>query len=87
MSGSITNIDLLDVIYKRLNIKGFVLRSQTLTSKHYFFSKFKEIIFPLISNGTIKPVIDSIYSWENISEAHLHMENNLNIGKIVVLTG
>jgi tumor protein p53-inducible protein 3 len=35
--------------------------------------------------GELKPIIDSVYKMSEVSEAHLKMEKNLNIGKIVMV--
>ncbi|MEH7452905.1 zinc-binding dehydrogenase, partial [Gottfriedia acidiceleris] len=45
---------------------------------------FKKDVLPLFTNKKIKPIIDTVYSWHEVNEAHTRMENNLNIGKIVL---
>ena len=37
-------------------------------------------------NGSLVPVIDSIYSLEDVAAAHQHMASNANIGKILLAT-
>lgn len=41
-------------------------------------------IFPLLENGTIKPLIDSIYPLEQAEQAHAHMMSGTHMGKIVL---
>jgi len=36
------------------------------------------------SDGSLKPVLDSVFPIEEIAEAHKKMEANTNIGKIVL---
>lgn len=39
---------------------------------------------PLNSSVALKPVIDSVFSMQDIAVAHQHMEANKNMGKIVI---
>lgn len=44
---------------------------------------FSHRVLPHFSRS-LRPVIDSTFSLENIAEAHRHMEANRNTGKIVI---
>jgi len=39
------------------------------------------------SNGTFKPIVSKIFDWKDVAEAHKMMENNENIGKIILKIG
>ena len=41
-------------------------------------------MLPHFENGKLKPVIDSVYEFNDIAEAHRAMENSSNTGKIVI---
>ena len=41
-------------------------------------------MLPLFDAGSLKPVIDSRYPFEQIADAHRHMEANANVGKILI---
>jgi NADPH2:quinone reductase len=41
-------------------------------------------VWPLLGNGTIKPVIDQALPLEHADEAHRRMEAGANIGKILL---
>lgn len=85
MSGSkINDFNLLPLLMKRISIIGSTLRSQTLEQKIHLTNQFTEHVIPLIKSKKVKPVIDSIFSWNEVNEAHNRMEKNLNIGKIVL---
>lgn len=85
MSGSkINELNLLPLLMKRISIIGSTLRSQTLEQKIHLTNQFTRHVLPLIQTKKIKPVIDSIFSWHEVNEAHSRMEANLNIGKIVL---
>ena len=40
--------------------------------------------WPLLEDGTIQPIIDSVYLIEQADEAQQRMVNNQNIGKIIL---
>lgn len=44
----------------------------------------KKIMKPL-ANGEVRTVVDKVYPWTQISEAHKRMEANVNAGKIICL--
>ncbi|MFF2878670.1 NAD(P)H-quinone oxidoreductase [Gottfriedia sp. NPDC057991] len=80
----VNDMNLLPLLTKRISIIGSTLRSQTLEQKIYLTNQFKKYVLPLFINKKIKPIIDSVYSLHEVNEAHSRMENNLNIGKIVL---
>jgi len=80
------NVDLLPLLKYRLSIKGSTLRNRTDEYKMRLTSDFHSYAMELFESGDLKPVIDKIYDWNEVEEAHQRMEKNKNIGKIV-LTG
>jgi NADPH:quinone reductase-like Zn-dependent oxidoreductase len=40
--------------------------------------------WPLLLDGTIQPIIDSVYPIKQANEAHQYMAENKNIGKIIL---
>ncbi|MFQ5631599.1 MAG: zinc-binding dehydrogenase [bacterium] len=45
---------------------------------------FAQFALPKFADSSLQPVIDQVFSWENVAEAHRYMEANKNIGKIVL---
>jgi NADPH:quinone reductase-like Zn-dependent oxidoreductase len=41
-------------------------------------------VLPLFDAGRLRPVIDSRYPFEQIADAHRHIEANANVGKVLV---
>jgi len=72
------------VLRKRLQLRGTVLRSRSLAEKIDATARFEREVVPLLATGKVRPVIDSVFSLEQISEAHRRMESNESVGKIVV---
>ena len=77
-------INLGTVLIKRLSIHGSTLRARTLTYKTELTQAFMELTWAHFSSGTMFPVVDKIFSWEDVAQAHLYMEGNRNQGKIVL---
>ncbi len=80
------NMSLAPLLKKRLTVMGSTLRSRTLEYKIELTQAFWNNCMRLIEDGSIKPVIDSVYEWKQTEEAHQRMSDNKNTGKIV-LTG
>lgn len=82
--GNVENFDVRQILVKRLKIIGSTLRSRTLEYQIKLTKDFKEFAYDKISSGRIKPVIDKIFDWKDVVKAHKRMEENKNIGKIVL---
>lgn len=84
MRGSMAEIDLKQVIFKRLQIKGSIMRIRSLEDKRLITKRFQKRWLPVLAAGKISPVIDSIFSLEEAAKAHERMEANLNFGKMIL---
>jgi putative PIG3 family NAD(P)H quinone oxidoreductase len=84
LGGSQQTIDLAQVLRKRLRIFGTVLRARPLEEKIAVTQAFRQHVLPLFRAGKIKPVIDRVFEFEEVADAHRYMEENRNFGKIVV---
>jgi putative PIG3 family NAD(P)H quinone oxidoreductase len=69
---------------RRLRLIGSVLRSRSLEEKVSIKEAFMARFWPLLTSGQIQPVIDRVYPIADANEAQAHMEDNRNIGKIVL---
>jgi tumor protein p53-inducible protein 3 len=85
MGGSIADrVDLGEILTKRLQISGTTLRGRPEQYKIRLTEEFAEFALARLAAGQLKPVIDSVFPWEQVAEAHARMEANRNIGKIVL---
>jgi len=80
----VSEVDLSPILRKRLNIIGSTLRNRSLQYKINLTHQFYQFVWDAIRSKRISPIIDKVYHWEQISEAHQHMEENKNIGKIII---
>jgi NADPH2:quinone reductase len=44
----------------------------------------RERVWPLIAQGTVKPVIHRVFDAEHAAQAHALMESSTHVGKIVL---
>jgi len=72
------------VLRKRLSITGSTLRPRSLAFKAAIAAALKEKVWPLMANGSIKPVIHSTFAAADVAQAHALMESNQHVGKIVL---
>lgn len=72
------------ILVKRLQIIGSTLRARTEDYKARLTADFTQNVLPGFGDGRYKPIIDSIFPWQEVQEAHRRMEENKNIGKIVL---
>jgi NADPH2:quinone reductase len=84
MDGSQGEIDIARITGRQLTITGSGLRPQTVEKKAQLAQQLEQRVWPLIAQGKIKPVIDSVYSLEQAAEAHRRMESSAHIGKILL---
>ncbi|MEO0470849.1 MAG: NAD(P)H-quinone oxidoreductase [Bacteroidota bacterium] len=81
------HINLVNILRKRLRIQGSTLRNRSLAYKIALTQSFSNFAQDRWESKALKPVIDSVFSWEAVAEAHSYMEANQNIGKIVLQIG
>lgn len=84
LSGAKTEINLATLLGRRLRLIGSVLRSRSLAEKIEIKQRFIDRFWLMFIDGTIQPVIDSVYPIEQANEAHQRMASNKNIGKIIL---
>ena len=85
LGGDQANISLRTVLFKRLQLKGLVMRAQSLAEKRAFTQRFKDRWLSCFTDAQLKPIIDSTYPLSEVVQAHQRMEANLNAGKIVLV--
>lgn len=72
------------VLRRRLTITGSTLRPRPVAFKGAIARSLRERVWPLLSSGTIKPVIHQVFPAEQAAAAHELMESNRHIGKLVL---
>ena len=84
LRGPKTELDINELMRRRLTVSGSTLRPRTVEFKGYVAKNLREKIWPLIEAGKIKPQIYKTFPLEQAADAHRLMETSQHIGKIVL---
>ena len=77
-----TPYPLFTALLKVLTIRGYTLFEITQDKER--LDKAKAFLLPLFEAKKLVPVIDKVFSFDQIQQAHEYMESNQQMGKIVV---
>ncbi|MDZ7728682.1 MAG: NAD(P)H-quinone oxidoreductase [Dehalococcoidia bacterium] len=84
MGGASASTNLGQLLRKRLQIRGTVLRSRPPEEKGAAVQAFVKSVLPHIGSGRIRVVVDRTFPLSEAQEAQAYMESNANFGKIVL---
>ena len=84
MSGPVVELNLLPIMLKRLILTGTTLRARPSDEKSDLRSAVEERFWPLVERGEIKPVIDTVYAFDEAEAAQAHLAKGGHIGKILL---
>jgi len=73
-----------NLMRKRLHHTGSTLRPRTVAEKAAIVKGFEDKVWPMVTAGRIRPVIDSTYPLAKAADAQARMETSQHIGKIVL---
>ncbi|GJM42932.1 MAG: oxidoreductase [Ardenticatenaceae bacterium] len=85
LGGSQGEMNMGLLLGKRLRIIGSTLRSRPPAEKVKITEQFQSGYWPLLRDGALKPIIDSIFPIEQAQEAHAYVAQNKNIGKVILI--
>ncbi len=83
-SGAKAEIDYAVVMRKRLRVMGTSLRTRSIEEKATATRLFAQHVVPLLASGAVRPVIDSVFPFDRVREAHQRIESNESFGKVVL---
>ena len=84
LQGPVVKANLLPIMLKRLIVTGSTLRIRSNEEKQNIRDSIKTHIWPLFENETINMIIDKEFGFYDVKKAHEYMENNKNIGKLLL---
>jgi NADPH:quinone reductase len=86
-SASVENFDLRPIMLRRLTVTGSTLRARRVAQKAAIATALREKIWPLLEEGSVKPLIHATFPLEQARQAHEMMESSSHLGKILLVTG
>jgi len=84
LGGAKANVDLGQVLRRRLTITGSTLRPRPVAFKEKIARELRERVWPLLASGRIRPVIHQVFPLEEAAAAHALMESSAHVGKIML---
>jgi putative PIG3 family NAD(P)H quinone oxidoreductase len=84
LKSSKVDLDLMQVMRRRLTITGSTLRPRTPEEKGQIARALERQVWPLIEAGKVKPIVHAEFPLERAADAHRMMEESQHIGKIVL---
>jgi len=84
LKGSKAQLDVNAIMRKRLTYTGATMRPRSDEQKAAIAKQLEKNIWPLMDQGRCLPVIDTVFTLDEVVAAHQLMESSVHIGKIVL---
>lgn len=84
LGGVRADLDLSQVLRRRLTITGATLRPRSIAFKAAIAKQLQARVWPLFESKQIKPVIYRVFPLEQAAQAHALMESSQHVGKIML---
>ena len=85
--GAKAEIDIADVMRRRLTLTGSTLRPRSVEIKTMVADEIATTVWPYVEGGRLKPVIDGVYQLDRAADAHARMDSGEHVGKVVLQVG
>ncbi|WP_161991605.1 NAD(P)H-quinone oxidoreductase [Agrobacterium tumefaciens] len=77
-------VNLTPIMVKRLTVTGSTMRPRTADEKRAIRDDLIQQVWPLVESGQVAPVINRVFTLDEVVDAHRLMESSNHIGKIVM---
>jgi len=84
LGGARSEVDGNQILRRRLTLTGSTLRPRPVAFKGAIAKALRERVWPLLEQGSIKPIVHATLPLEQACDAHAMMEAGENIGKIIL---
>jgi putative PIG3 family NAD(P)H quinone oxidoreductase len=82
--GAKAEINIAQLMMRRLTMTGSTLRARSTSFKSLVADELIRNVWPLVADGQLRPVMDSMFPLADAAQAHHRMEAGDHIGKIVL---
>lgn len=87
LAGRKAEIDLSDLLRRRLRLIGSVLRARSREEKSRLVADFYRFAAERLRDGRLQPLVHRVYPLESIAEAYAQLEQGGVFGKLVISMG
>jgi putative PIG3 family NAD(P)H quinone oxidoreductase len=82
--GTRGELDLGLLLVKRGTVHAAGLRGRSLAQKAEIVAETQHAVWPLVEDGSVRPIIDRILTLDDAAEAHRLLESSEHIGKVLL---
>jgi NADPH:quinone reductase len=82
--GAKAEIPMWQVMARRLTLTGSTLRARDNGFKALLTQEIEANVWPLVAEGTLRPVMDRSFALADVAQAHAYLESGAHIGKVVL---
>jgi len=83
--GAVTEINLAALLGKRGSVHATTLRARPAGERAEIVRRVREVVWPMVEAGLVKPTIDSTFALADAAQAHSLMESSTHVGKILLV--
>ncbi|HZI98374.1 MAG TPA: NAD(P)H-quinone oxidoreductase [Actinomycetales bacterium] len=83
--GTTAELDLNALLRKRAAVIATSLRARPPAEKAAIVASVREHVWPLLSDGTVRPVVDTRFPLAQAADAHRRMEESTHVGKLLLV--
>ena len=85
--GSEATVNLAKIMQKRLTLTGSTMRPRNVEDKAQIAHELQVRVWPLLESREVKVVVDRVFPFEQVSDAHRYLEEGKQIGKVILKVG
>ena len=82
--GGTVELPIMKIMQKRLIVTGSTLRPRSADEKARLAGEIERVVWPWVSAGKIKPVVDRVFPLAEAGEAHAFLEAGGHLGKVML---
>ncbi|MCB2081662.1 MAG: zinc-binding dehydrogenase [Rickettsiales bacterium] len=87
LQGARAEVNFAPLLLKNLTMAGSALRGRSEKEKYQLGQSLRNIVWPLLAEGKIRPVIDHTYPLADAQQAHDRMRGFHHTGKLLLKVG
>ena len=84
LGGAVSELDMLDFFKRGVRLIGSTLRSRPAEMKAHVLASLESELWPALTSGAVRPIIYRTLPITRAEEAHTILQNNENLGKVVL---
>ena len=85
--GAKAELDLGALLSKRAAVLATSLRARPAAEKAAIVASVREHVWPMLADGTVKPVVDRRFGLAEAADAHRYLEGSTHVGKLLLVVG